>query len=195
MSSTFERVSTWNTLCGKDAPEVRTKEYYKALRNQAQRIKEELEELNEAIDNSEALENSKTGDRVWLIKDGKRYEEFNSLELRDYWNQEILDAGCDLDVVVSGANFLAGHDYESAINEVLDNNDVKFTCDLDFAEESLKALGEDTHEIVAVQFDGVDEESQISIPLLAFSVHRKADDKICKLLNHPRVNLSPFVNK
>ena len=198
MSSTFERVALWNKLCGKDAPEIGTPEYYGALSNQAQRIREELEELEEAIKISgiiSELMKSPDWDSSDIIKiDDKEY--FVDQETLDHWNQEILDAGCDLDVVVSGCNFLSGHDYEGAINEVLGNNDVKYTLNYEVVEASIKAdYSEETHEVVSSQFTGVDEDSGIEIPLIAFSIHRKADDKICKLSNHPKVDLSPFVNK
>lgn len=206
MSSTFQRVSAWNQLCGKDAPEFGTPEYYEALENQAKRIQEEQDELTLAIKIA-----SKLAGLLALNEypEAFYHEDVGTIAINqeslNHWNQEILDAGCDLDVVVSGANFLAGHDYDGAIDAVLSNNDVKYTGDIKFAQKSLEALGADTHEIKRVKIDVSDEDqdelaeanyvtfrSDGKLMAFVYSVHRIKDDKICKLLDHPKVDLAPF---
>lgn len=171
--NTFERVAMWNIICDKQAPEHGTEAYYKALANQAERIAEELKELVEAINN------------------------------RD--DKEILDAGCDLDVVVAGLNFLHGHDYEGAIDAVLSNNDEKYTYDRRVAEAALLKLGTRTHNIHEYQIKidenlSQEERDELDITLLGdveyasiYTVHRISDDKICKFLEHPEVNLEEFI--
>ena len=190
--STFERVKRWNLLCGKQAPSIGTLNYYTVLEQQAARIAEELQELQEAIENSKNLSISDYGSACTIVKDGVCIDAVATEELCNYWNQEILDAGCDLDVVVSGANFLSGHKYDGAIDAVLSNNDVKHTTDIDFALKSCTALGFDKHLVISVD-DKID--CGTRIPIVYYSVHRKLDDKICKLIDHPKVDLSPFVNK
>jgi hypothetical protein len=193
--STFKRVAQWNKLCGKTAPTKGTAEYYKALANQAERIKEELEELQLAITFADTITALMTeGDcgcdsSTQITIEGKTC--FVEQESLDHWNEEIADALCDLDVVVAGGAFLSGHDHESAINAVLENNDVKYTTDHSFARESLEALGADTHHIVTVELR--DGNLKTSYPTHYSSVHRNSDDKICKLLNHPKVNLTEFL--
>lgn len=54
--STYERVSEWNERCSNTPSEVGTDEYWKSLSNQAERIKEELDELTEAIENKDTIE-------------------------------------------------------------------------------------------------------------------------------------------
>ena len=203
--STFQRVATWNQLCAKSAPEFGTPEYYDVLYNQSLRIKEELEELQEAITNSESLLLLKDGETFTRIVDGLTLDVVVTQDVRDHWNQEILDAGCDLDVVVAGANFLSGHEYDGAIDAVLNNNDVKYTGDHKFAQASCGALGEG-HAVVRVQIDASEmSEDEINdgnfvtfvsgglLKSFVYSVHRTSDDKICKLIDHPKVDLSPFV--
>jgi len=94
---------------------------------------------------------------------------------------ELLDGGCDLDVTVSGLNYLSGLEYQKAINRVLSNNDVKYTTEIAYAIEASNkytADGEDC-EVQSVQDNGE----------IYFSVHRTSDNKIMKLLNHPKVSL------
>ena len=201
--STFDRVSLWNTVCGKTAPEFGTPEYFQSLENQSDRIQEELDELTLAITLasyiSEKLPVCAGEQFTW---NGKKYIiDVNGLNEQ---HQEILDAGCDLDVVVAGVNFLSGHAYSLAIEEVLDNNDVKYTGSLDFAFDSLERYGEghrivSTHvEVESSQRDELNEDGFSTFvrngKLFAtfHTVHRDNDDKICKLINHPKVDLIPF---
>ena len=214
--STFTRVAEWNIICGKSAPTIGTMDYYTALSNQAARIKEELQELEDAITLSRAITEAMAEpdyDVNDIISFGGEVIEVNQKSL-DHWNQEILDAGCDLDVVVAGTNFISGHDYQGAINSVLDNNDVKYTHILDDASAALAHLGEEDHNIVATKVlidfddenlsitDGIEnliehgytaQEIDGNAVVYQYSVHRNSDDKICKLLNHPKVDLSPFM--
>jgi len=163
--STIEAVSQWNQFCGKSSLINEDSDtYWAGLKNQAERVKEELDELFAAIAARDSL--------------------------------EVLDAGADLDVVVSGLNFLAGHDYAGAIEAVLDNNDLKYTTDKNIAEYVISKLySADTHEVVKVvaevKYDGHDQLMQIPI----YSVHRLSDDKICKLVDHPTVDLKPFLHE
>lgn len=208
--STFNKVSQWNLVCGKTAPEFGTSGYYTTLRNQAARIQEELEELQEAIDNCEVLLSTPEDAPCTLAYKGDPIERFATEEVTNHWNQEILDAGCDLDVVVAGLNFLSGHDYDGAIEVVLGNNDLKYTYNRTDAEKALLKAGPSTHSIIEVPVEVEDEDvSARDLELsgydvwfdgkvthvIAYSVHRDSDDKICKLLNHPTVDLSPFVTK
>ena len=210
--STFDKVSQWNNICGKTAPEFGTSEYYTTLRNQAARIQEELEELIEAIDNCETLLCAPEDGQCVITYKGVEVQAFATVEVVNHWNQEILDAGCDLDVVVAGLNFLSGHDYDGAIEAVLGNNDLKYTYNRTDAEKALTKVlikdGKSTHRIVEVQV-GAMVDSEVTVRdlelsgydaliidgtphVIAYSVHRNSDDKICKLLNHPTVDLSPF---
>jgi hypothetical protein len=203
--STFDRVALWNTVCGKVAPEFGTLDYFTTLRNQAKRIQEELDELVLAVDVAENIQNIIL-DQSCSINvvniDGVFYE--CTEEELSKQHQEILDAGCDLDVVVAGLNFLSGHAYSLAIEEVLANNDAKYTGVADFAIDSLESYG-DGHRIVSTH---IEVESSQRDDLLEggfttyvkngllfaifHTVHRDKDDKIMKLLGHPKVDLIPF---
>jgi hypothetical protein len=202
--STFSRVAQWNTLCSKGAPKFGTREYYTVLDNQAKRIEEELEELKLALEIARLLTEAFACNSVRPLY----HSEVGTIEITqenlNYWNQEILDAGCDLDVVVAGVNFLSGHDYEGAIDVVLNNNDVKYTPDIKFAQKSCDALGAG-HSIKKVRIDIGDEDDEELKGLgyitfvsngikqaFVYSIHRDSDDKICKLLDHPKVDLEPF---
>jgi hypothetical protein len=201
--STFDRVALWNTVCGKVAPEFGTEDYLATLRNQASRIQEELDELVLAVTVAEALKlNEKNLTRDSVYVNGKEYP--CTQEELSRQHQEILDAGCDLDVVVAGLNFLSGHAYSLAIEEVLANNDAKYTGVVDFAIDSLESYG-DGHRIVSTH---IEVESSQRDDLLEggfttyikngllfaifHTVHRDKDDKIMKLLGHPKVDLIPF---
>ena len=212
MSSTFERVSIWNTLCAKPAPEFGTPEYYEVLSNQAERIAEELDELRLAITNAAIIAHELSGDnpeKTIPVTFGEQYCDVEvSKDNLDHWNQEVLDAGADLDVVVAGLNFLSGHNYDGAIDAVLSNNDAKYTPDIDFANISLQEYntdGTETHTIKKVRVDLSDTNkdeahsqgyntfvSNGRLQSFVYSIHRISDDKICKLLNHPKVDLAPF---
>ena len=201
--STFDRVAMWNTLCGKLAPEFGTPEYFTTLANQAARIQEELDELIDAITIASAItfrmSVNDTGD---FKHKGKLYSPTTE-ELRRQ-HQEILDAGCDLDVVVAGANFLSGHAYGPAIEAVLENNDAKYTPNLEFARISLANYGVG-HSIrsTKVEMDTSQNDELVEggfttyisngkLFAVVHTVHRDSDDKICKLDNHPKVDLIPY---
>jgi hypothetical protein len=72
-------------------------------------------------------------------------------------------------------------DTQDAYDRVMQNNDLKVTGAYLEALETCKALGYDTHKVVPTQVDNA---------FWWYSVHRKEDDKICKLIGHPRVDLS-----
>jgi hypothetical protein len=150
--STFENVKSFNERWGKTPPSIGSDEYWLALENQLERIKEELEET------------------ILAVKERNM--------------SEVLDGGCDMDVVVSGFNYLAGHDYEGAIQAVCDENHTKYTTDYDFAEETLETLYDvDNYDITIVE-EGAN---------VYYSVHRISDNKVCKLIGHPKVDLSSFI--
>jgi hypothetical protein len=201
--STFDRVALWNTVCGKVAPEFGTEEYLATLENQASRIQEELNELVLAVTIAKAVTlnmDSVTRDSVYV--NGKEYS--CTQEELSIQHQEILDAGCDLDVVVAGLNFLSGHAYSLAIEEVLANNDAKYTGVVDFAIDSLESYGKG-HRIVSthIEADSSQRDELLEGGFTTYvkngllfaifhTVHRDADDKIMKLLGHPKVDLVPF---
>lgn len=155
MNSTYEEVALWNKRCGKSPEPVGTIAYWKAIKDQRDRITEELRELNEAI------------------------------EAKDI--QEVVDAGCDLDVVVSGLNYLSGADYSGALGAILENNDLKYTRVKSNAE--LQALvydeaGLDVYVNEADYCNGWDK---------AYCIRRVSDGKVMKFAGHPKVDLAPFV--
>lgn len=98
---------------------------------------------------------------------------------------KLLDAGCDLEVVVAGLNYICGLEYKSAIERVLDNNELKVVTDRQLVEDSIEPYRQKGIEtkIVEVTLDG---ESY-------YSLHRVEDDKILKLNNHTQVDLSDIV--
>lgn len=115
----------------------------------------------------------------------KRIEEelgelYEAIKERDILG--IVDAGADLDVVVSGLNYLSGSDYASVITTVLDNNDLKIT-DKESTANNWKAYNEDngTKCNVVKSNEGF------------YTVQREEDDKILKYGNFPKVDLSSFI--
>ncbi|MBP0012782.1 MAG: hypothetical protein J7545_20630 [Roseofilum sp. SBFL] len=98
---------------------------------------------------------------------------------------KLLDAGCDLEVVVSGLNYMCCLEYKSAIQRVLDNNELKVVKDRQLVEDSIEPYRQKGIEtkIVEVTLDG---ESY-------YSLHRVEDDKILKLNNHTKVDLSDII--
>lgn len=98
---------------------------------------------------------------------------------------KILDAGCDLEVVVAGLNYISGLEYESAIERVLENNELKVVTDRQLVEDSIEPYRQKGIEtkIVEVTLEGKS----------YYSLHRVEDDKILKLNNHIKVDLSDIV--
>jgi len=174
-NTTFERVSIWNSMCGKNPPDntPENKEQRKEiLLNQLLRIQEELIEAIDAV------------------------------ELYD--DLEALDAACDLDVTISGFAYLLGvKDYTGAINAVLENNNLKFYDGAELTEAVLynKELNETgvEHFIHCTVDDDVDDISEdLELEDLyklnaAFTIHRKYDDKIIKKQDHQKVELGSFL--
>lgn len=107
-----------------------------------------------------------------------------ALYLKDY--QEVLDGLVDLKVVLEGAEYLSNLPVEAAFDMVMDNNDLKITKSIQLAIDTLEVLGKDEHSVVTAEFptDSGD---------VHFSVHRDLDSKICKLNDHPKVDLSPLM--
>lgn len=114
---------------------------------------------------------------------------------------ECLDAGCDLDITVSGYNYLLDHDYDGAINAVLDNNDTKLYMPHEIHDAALDAAvlsrssGEEHSVRASAQKDltGNDIESLEECGVV-FSVHRDRDDKVCKPPGFIDVDLKSFLN-
>lgn len=100
-------------------------------------------------------------------------------------NIELLDAGCDLNVVVSGLNFLAGGSYDEAIDRVLSNNELKYTTD---ADEALQTAEMYSNRKMECEVQSVVDEGEVY-----HSVHRVSDNKIMKLKGHPTVTLSDLI--
>ncbi len=103
-------------------------------------------------------------------------------------NVEILDGLVDIRVVTEGLGYLARLDAEEAFTVIMQNNNLKFTDIKEFAEASrimLDPLNEGTHEVQERYQEGI----------TFYSVHRKADNKICKLLRHPRPDISGLVSE
>lgn len=152
--STFERVSDWNKRANKLPEEVGTAAYWKSLEDQAERIKEELKEVYEAI------------------------------AAKDISN--LIKEGSDLDVVVSGFNYLAGSVYGTVIDKVLDNNDLKIT----------RAKAKAENWLMFHQDNGVDafiDEYTDENGNTWYSVKRKEDSKVLKYGNFPKVDISALV--
>ncbi len=185
--STFQDVKSFNERWGKTPPTICTPAYYEALENQIKRVEEELNETKRALYIVKALRkmNANPDDEKELWYQGICIA-VTEENIRK-WEQEILDGGCDMDVVVSGFNILAGHDYAGAIKAVCNENHTKYTEDYEFAHKSMIALehttqGEEFHIVSVVEGSKT-----------YYSVHRVKDDKVCKLLNHPKVDLAPFM--
>lgn len=161
--SPFERIKLFNQRCGKVLPKVGSDEYYIALDNQLKLVDEELREVREAIANRD-LEN-------------------------------LQKEGADLDVVTSGLNmFINGNsgDYLKAIHAVCDENDLKYTPDLELAKASMsKHIDAGTPcgiEEVKETLEGLDSLGEFSW----YSVKRIPDNKILKLNNHIKCDLTAF---
>ena len=157
------RVANWNKICNNQAPVIGSALRQTMLLQQCERIQEELNETIKAITESDEL--------------------------------ELLDGLVDMRVVLEGAVYLSGLDADSAFEAVMDNNNEKYTTNLSFAERSVESLGDDTHEIQEYkELTDPDEDGyQFNVGLPTYSVHRLSDNKICKLLNHPKVDLSEFL--
>lgn len=99
----------------------------------------------------------------------------------------VVDGGCDIDVTSAGLNYLVNGAQDQAMQAVLDNNDLKVT------EDYCEAF--DTQGVY--QSKGLDcgiHEAEVEGKKW-YSVHRMSDDKILKLLGHPKVDLSEFIPK
>lgn len=98
----------------------------------------------------------------------------------------LIKEGCDLDVTVSGFNFLLNVDYETAIGRVLVNNDEKVTLNIHKADQwrdhytSLKVM-------VCINTSSFGED-------LHYCVKRIEDDKVMKPPSLSKVDLSS-INK
>lgn len=97
---------------------------------------------------------------------------------------EVLDGLVDLQVVLDGSVFLSGLAAGKAFDAVMDNNDLKYTQNYDEAFDAVQHYGADKFNIQ--EYVDADDVSY-------FSVHRNSDNKICKLLDHPKVDLAEFL--
>ena len=95
---------------------------------------------------------------------------------------ELVDAGLDLDVVVSGLNYLIGGDYDAGIAKVLGNNDLKYTKSKKKAKNWL-AYHEDNGVEVYLQ------ETEVGSQIF-YCVRRNEDGKILKPGNFHKVDLT-----
>lgn len=109
-------------------------------------------------------------------------ETYRAIKERDL--VKMLDGGCDLDVTVSGYNYLTGASYKDAIKAVLDNNDLKTTTDKDLIAKTLEELyNNDEYHVHNEEQEGV----------VYYTILRNSDNKIMKLLDHPEVGLTGLV--
>lgn len=93
---------------------------------------------------------------------------------------ETLDGIADLMVVLEGVCYLSRLDTKAAFELVMDNNNLKYERDFSTA---FNALLDSSHCLHCSETsDGK-----------FYSIHRISDNKICKLPNHPRVDLSGLV--
>lgn len=97
---------------------------------------------------------------------------------------ETLDGLVDIRVVLDGAVFLSRLSVDEAFDAVMDNNDLKYTQNYDEAFDAVQHYGADKFNIQ----EWVDKDD-----ISYFSVHRNSDNKICKLLDHPKVDLTEFL--
>lgn len=182
----LNRVGAWNLACGKlpIIKDIAPTSYWQALANQQERLQEELDELNEAIMNCQMLEASSDCAEVTLQLKGVPFWATNTLSVREHWNDEVLDAQVDLDVVLQGFTYLSGHDHNGAFNAVMENNDLKYLNNLPDAQYACEEIGATTHSVVTGNLGNTP----------TYSIHRNSDDKITKLPNHPKVCLKKFAN-
>ena len=102
---------------------------------------------------------------------------------------ETLDGLTDIQVVLEGAVFLSDLPVDEAFDMVMDNNDLKHTLDYNEAYETVILMGPDKFHVQ----ESVMIEQGMTNPVIYYSVHRYLDNKVCKLLNHPRVDLAPLL--
>lgn len=98
---------------------------------------------------------------------------------------EVCDAGADLDVVVSGLNYLSGSAYEDLITSVLDNNDLKISLSNSVA-TNWATFHKDNGTDVYVNDQEFNE-------VTYYTVKRTEDNKILKYGNFPKVDLTDYV--
>lgn len=154
MFNSTQSVKDWNLKCANKPLQPYTPEYWTVLKNQAERLVEEVKELVDAIDARDRL--------------------------------ETVDAQADIQVVLDGFIFLSQHDHEGAMQAVCGNNDLKYTLARSQAEawagEIEKVKGLDVN-VQMSEFEGKN----------YYSVHANADNKIVKPVNHPKVDMTPFI--
>lgn len=159
----MSKVAVWNMRCNKSPMQRKTPEWKKAMLNQLARIQEELDETIAGVG--------------------------------DMDENEVLDGLTDIQVVFEGAVFLSGLPVDEAFERVMANNDLKFTQNYEEAELAVEHHGIDHFHVQEYQeLTEPDEHgNQFNVGKPYYSVHRNKDNKICKLLNHPRVDLSDLV--
>lgn len=123
-----------------------------------------------------------------LTNQAKRIEE-ELIELVEGINErditKVVDSGLDLDVVVSGLNYLNCSNYQLGISQVLNNNDLKYTVNKDVAEQ-WKFYWESNGESCEVQESTVNK-------ITYYSLHRTSDNKVMKFAKFPEVDLTDVV--
>lgn len=108
----------------------------------------------------------------------------DAVKARD--RKELVDALCDIQVVLDGAIFLAQHDHDGAMQAVCENNDLKYFTSRHAAESAAMKIEEKKKEsvhIAVAEFEGE----------RYFTVHRDSDNKIMKPVGHPDVSLDAFL--
>lgn len=114
-----------------------------------------------------------------LIKE-ELLELFEAIEQKNIL--EAIDAGLDLDVVVSGLNYLVGADYSTGIKLVTGNNDLKYTKSLKKAQNWLKFHGDNGGDAHLV-------ETQVGSQ--TYYCIKNSNGKVVKYGNFPKVDLTP----
>lgn len=208
--SNFKRVIDWNIAARKTSDE---KVSDVMIDNQVQRVVEEANELVAAIDNSDRVEILDAVCDIMftyymLVHQVVDTQDFEiGLELKQNSNlrmcavdllhilktatsvQEVLFAAYQVESMKSILES-EGYDVDGAFAAVCDNNDLKFV-DVDTATEAVKALTEASgqdHTCVSLKdFDGSPYDSSL------YFISRNSDNKVCKPLSHPKVDLLPFL--
>lgn len=152
----YEAVVNWNYRCGNKPVQVVDDRFWITTGNQMQRIIEEAKETQEAVVAGNAL--------------------------------EFLDGVCDLFVVTSylmEQAVAAGFDVEGALKAVCDNNDTKYSTDVEVAQAgAMTHTASGTPCIVKATSVG---------GITYYSIVRKSDGKIMKPVDFQSVDLRKYL--
>lgn len=141
--STYERVSEWNLRCNNKPSETGTEKYWTALKNQAERVQEELNELNKAIKSKDTLDLFDAILDLDIVVSGAAYlsngdyvggvESVLSNNDRKYTTSrraiEVVEAhylGCGEEVSIHEARDSDNRDIYYSVHRVVDNKIMKF---------------------------------------------------------------------